>query len=530
MQIKKALVAGALGVLMAGSTVAFAAASLSEYPKPFVDGSSVNTLIVVGASALPSDVVGAVDVAARLGGAPVTKETVSCPGSAAVGTVNGEGKAVATTNTKLYLKDSLGKSGVRSTMTATDMETLLKKGTFQDSNGNQANYKQYIYLTPYDGNNANYNISFDRPGSSSTADPAYNIGRFTTSPTTTEYLYKTYVSFEKVINDTLAIGEKMTFFGKEFTVQSGTTFHEASATSNKLVLAGGAETKVLTAGETYTLTLGGNTYEVTMVGASSSTQAIVKVKSSTTEDQRTITRSTSNKIAGLDVYVSDVYYLSSTDPSANSAKILIGAEKITLQHGSKAKLGDAEDPIDGTYVALSTSAVDATGQLSGFTIYHGATASTKDFISAGNSYQDGLWKTFYVAFDAPKIDVLTASSRDVFEVKNSGVNLMQATITPEAGSTQSITWAYKATSSGTVFGLNDSSGDAILVVENATASRDQYIILDSGDFTHMFEVTSVGLDGSTSSSVDLRDVFSGTTTKIVAGTDNIETTYIDGQT
>ncbi|MFH0837008.1 MAG: S-layer protein, partial [Candidatus Aenigmatarchaeota archaeon] len=76
----------------------------------------------------------------------------------------------------------------------------------------------------------------------------------------------------------------------------------------------------------------------------------------------------------------------------------------------------------------------------------------------------------------------------------------------------------------------DSSGDAIHVVENETVTRDQYIILDSGDFTHMFEVTGVSLDSSSSASVDLRDVFSGTTTKIIAGTDNIETTYIDGQT
>ena len=110
MQIKKALVAGALGALMAGSTIAFAATSLTDYPKPFVDGSAVNTLVVVGASAQPSDVVGAVDIAARLGGAPVLKETVSCPGSTAVGSVTGEGKAIQTTNTKLYLRDNLGKT------------------------------------------------------------------------------------------------------------------------------------------------------------------------------------------------------------------------------------------------------------------------------------------------------------------------------------------------------------------------------------------------------------------------------------
>ena len=134
MQLKKVLVAGALGALMVGSTVAFAATDLSDYPKPFVSDSTVNTLVVVGADAKPSDVVGGIDIAARLGGVPVTKTTVNCPGATSVGTVSGEGQAVATTNTKIYLGDSLGKSGVRSTMTKDDLPTILAKGTFQDSN------------------------------------------------------------------------------------------------------------------------------------------------------------------------------------------------------------------------------------------------------------------------------------------------------------------------------------------------------------------------------------------------------------
>ena len=107
MQIKKVLVAGALGALMAGSTIAFAATTLDQYPKPFVDGSSVNTLVVVGASAKTSDVVGAVDIAARLGGAPVTKSTVNCPGSTSIGSVSGEGKAINTVNEQIFVKDLL---------------------------------------------------------------------------------------------------------------------------------------------------------------------------------------------------------------------------------------------------------------------------------------------------------------------------------------------------------------------------------------------------------------------------------------
>src|SRR3989338_84851 len=122
MQLKKIAAAGSLAALMVGSSVAFAA--LQSLPAPFVTNGSPSFLVVVGATAAPSDVVGAIDVAARFGGESTRELTVGA--SSGGSTVSGEGKALETSNTKVFLNDNLAKTGLRSTMTAQDLPTLLK--------------------------------------------------------------------------------------------------------------------------------------------------------------------------------------------------------------------------------------------------------------------------------------------------------------------------------------------------------------------------------------------------------------------
>ena len=75
MQFKKIVAAGTLSALMMGASVGFAA--LSNFPSPFVTSSGVQSFVVVGAAAAPSDVVGAVDLAARLGGSVTTDVSVA---------------------------------------------------------------------------------------------------------------------------------------------------------------------------------------------------------------------------------------------------------------------------------------------------------------------------------------------------------------------------------------------------------------------------------------------------------------------
>ncbi|MFA4820443.1 MAG: hypothetical protein WC613_05825, partial [Candidatus Aenigmatarchaeota archaeon] len=139
MQFKKLVAAGTLAAIMVGSSVGFAA--LSNFPSPFVTSSGVQSFIVVGATAAPDDVVGAVDLAARLGGSVTTD--VAVPGASAGFSVSGEGKVLDTATTRIFLNDNLGKSGLRTTLTKDDMPVLLAKGSFADSDGTHK-FDQFI--------------------------------------------------------------------------------------------------------------------------------------------------------------------------------------------------------------------------------------------------------------------------------------------------------------------------------------------------------------------------------------------------
>jgi hypothetical protein len=524
MQLKKILAAGALAAIMAGSTVAFAA-TLADFPSPFITGGNVQSLVVVGAAAAPSDVVGAIDVAARLGGESTTDYT--CTGTSGGVTVSGEGKAVATTNTKLYLNDDLGKTGVRSTMTKDDLPTVLANGVLSDTDASTThNYQQFIYLTPGTTNPTKADIRWGKPGSTSGVDPTYVIGeqstgRLTTSPTTSEYLYKLYVTFDKDVNGSTAVGEKLTLFGKEYTIASTTSTAFTGATTDKLVLFGGAQTSVVNVGEKVTITIGGKDYAVTLKGVSSTTQVVVVVGS----DTQSITKGSSKKVGGVDVYVDDAYYLSTTDQTQNSAKLLLGAEKITLTHNSKVKTGDTEDNVDGTLVTLTASS----GKLSAITIYVAGKSSSNDYIKMGDTYTDPIFKSFSLAF--PSVEPgLTDSTRSVLTVTPSGDNLLQLGMKDANGAEKTINWAYKASSTGTTFSLADNSGNAIHVLENESIARDEYFVVDAGDFSHLYKLTSTSIDGTSSSNIEITDQFSGVTTKVDLGTDNVATKVLDGQT
>ena len=149
MRIKK-LAALALAAVTVGITVSAANAAISDYVS-HTDGTLTSPMIVIGSRAgdavnYPKDVVAAADLAAHVAGHATT--AVSTTGTAKTFTFSGEGKAADTTNTKIFLSDSMGKSGLRSTMTDQDLPTLLKTGSVVDKNSTTIKYDQFLFLTP----------------------------------------------------------------------------------------------------------------------------------------------------------------------------------------------------------------------------------------------------------------------------------------------------------------------------------------------------------------------------------------------
>ena len=517
MQIKKALVAGALGALMAGSTVAFAATSLSDYPKPFVDGSSVNTLVVVGATAKTSDVVGAVDLAARLGGATVTRETVSCPGSTTVGSVSGEGKAINTANEQIYLGNSLKKTGLRTALSDTDLPVLLKSGSVTDSDaGTTYEYDQFI-----DFPNA-INLAFTRlTGKTPNMDePTYLFDLDTTASTTSSF-YRSRVVFNDEVNLTSVAGEDITLFGKLYTFSS----ESVNGASPKVVLLGSSVTKTMGEGETATITIDGVQYDVKLLTVGSTTSVGVQVGS----DSKSIAKGATATVGGLDVYVDDIFF-SSKEGTVSSASLFLGARKIILSEGTnvKTKIGsESEKVVDGTFVDLALTAADSTGKLTTLDVYTQAQSSNRDFLAVGGTFQDTVWKSFSLSF--PSISTpLGSELRDKVEILPSGTKDVALTLTTDRGYKQTVKFANLNTSGS--LNLADQDADKIVVVEGDEIDKNQYFVIDSGDFSRMFEITSVSSLGTADGSLTLRDVFSGATLEVKLGATNATTKVIDGQT
>jgi len=92
----KAIGASVLGTAMLGATVfapvAMASYALEDYPAPFIDNGNTNFLMVVGGAANPADVVGAINVAVRLGAESGEYVTIGTGGTVVTG---GESKDVA---------------------------------------------------------------------------------------------------------------------------------------------------------------------------------------------------------------------------------------------------------------------------------------------------------------------------------------------------------------------------------------------------------------------------------------------------
>lgn len=525
MQLRKIVSAGTLAALMAGSSIAFAA-NLGDLPQPFITSAGADDfLVVVGskgtdAAGLASDIAGAINIAARFGGETGTSKTVGATTAGA--SVSGEGKIVATTNTKVFLDDDMGKTGLRNTMTKDDLPAILKTATLEDSDVSiNSIYQQFIYLTPGDTSSAVYDLQYDQHGTTS-IDPEYNFGEFPTSPTNGDYFYRTYVTFDKGVNSTAA-GEKVTFFGKTFTVHSDTIF---SGSTPKLVLSGGADTILLKGGETRTVTISGKSYDVAYVASSDADTGIVRVGS----DQKSIDQGKSSKVGGLDVFMDRVFDVSSTDPTQDSAQLLLGAEKTVLQDGSKVKVGDNEDNVEGTYVNLTVSVTSGASRLDAFSVRVGGRSSNDDFLAEGKSYTDPVWKTFSVNF-AGVTPAKTDASRSVLKITPSGDNLLQLEATDDRGNLKTVTWAYKGAATSANFTLGDSSGNRLHVVENATIRQDESFVVDAGEFSHLFKLTSISVTagGAASDSVDITDIYSGVATKVNIGADGIETKVIDGQ-
>jgi hypothetical protein len=490
MQIKR-FVASSLAALMAGATfagAALAATSVGGVLKTLGSQAAATPstpyLVVVGDTAAASDVVGAIDVASALA-QQVTRE-VTIPG-VSVATLTG-GVSLDTADTKLYLGDYID-SAIQM-LTSNDLPTVLKAGTVEDKAGTKYDYNQYLTI-------GHKQIMYNQPDvSSGLKDPTYLIKLGTDA--STGYLVQAWVSFTKSFNATDAVGKTIKLFGKEFTISA-----ESALDNSKLVLFGVSGKETIQAGESKTITVGGNSYTVRVIGVIDHTSAVIEVNGV----QKEVVEGNTYDFAGTSVYVSDVFYVK-VPQETGYVVVSIGADRYVLQDGQPIKVGSSgsEQNIKGTHVQLLRSSNRLTDIKINFDAYSAAPAV--DYVKAGSVFNLPVFG-LKVAYNGP-----ASVPSETITIQPGATNYYSLTFTDSFGKTGTINWVYDS-NTNTAGGetLADSAGNVIHVVEGeGLTGLNQYVVISSGIAQHILKLTSY-TTGTSKADVEFQDVLSGTTYK-----------------
>jgi len=507
MQMKR-LMAGTLAAMTAGATLAmgaFGIANLGDYVTTS-DGSLASPIIVVGdgsgssGAGIVKDVLGAADIAAAVAGYATTTTTGGASGASV--TVTG-GAQLDTPNQKLYLYDTI--DNATQTLTSNELPTLLASGTVSTNDGDY-DYDQFIEL-------GNVTIEFSK--SSEDIDP---VPMILVGTTKSDGAYKTKVVFSKALNfsDTDTPGEALTLFGTEYTISS-------ESTNSKVVLFGAGQSVTLSEGDETVVSIGGTSYTIKLLGVSSPTAgdtAIVQVNDVSDE----VIEEASRKIGGLNIYAKDVFYLGK-ESQVSSATLQLGSQKLILEDTKEVKItiGSDDTTIDNTHVSIA-----GTNDISSITVATAAQDSDTDHVAVDTPFVDPVYGGFQLEFGG-MVPAADSTSIETIDFNVGGDDDATVQFADDRGNSKTLSFAHNT--DGNLV-LKDSGSDQIYNFEGAVAREKDYIMVDSGDFGHLFEVTEIDPSSLTDTGeVSLKDVFSGATiTKVIPKAYTNATWVIDGQT
>lgn len=497
----KIISAGALATVMTASTMAFAA-TLADYPAPFVSDGTVPSLVVVGARAAPSDVVGAIDMAARLGAEPSQTKSVTCPatpGSAATSTVSG-GVLITSDGNKTYLNQPFG--SVKATLTSKDLPTILATQQFTDKNSTTITYNQYIEL------GSSQVVSFGTPSSENEPSLYSTFGSGKT--------YNAKVIFLGGL-DTSAVDSnyKLTLFGKEYTF-GGTN---QTNTSIELYSSTGAETILLDkVGATKTVTVDGTTYTFELKGYSSSgNTAYFYVNGQPTSTYGWVQGNTYT-VGGVKVFVSSVSVVKTgAQEESATVKLFVGTDKLVLTHGTQVQKND--NALVNTAVSISASG----SKINSITITVAPDLDT--YLKEGSAFVDPVFGSFKFVLGGMSIPA-TDSNRDYIELARSGTDKARLTFTNKDGTKYQQTVFYWSTGSGWQNKV-DSTHDLAVAEANLSAGGannltvgDYFVLTDANKkASYIYRYASYNPSTTASSRyVTLTDAATGVSQKVYVNT------------
>ncbi len=491
MQLKnvaKAIAAGALAAVMAGATVGFAA-TLADFPAPFITDGNVDTLIVVGSKPTAyvadrvKDIAGAINIAARLGSVPGETRTLTASGVTTT-TVSG-GVALETENTKLYLDSNI--DDAKEALTSEDLPTLLASGTFTDDAGEEYEYDQYIYP-------GTLPIVFGKPDDLDDPVVYVNTGSST--------IYTATVVFNDEINFSSSDvqGNDIKLFGKDFTIGSGST-------NTDIILYAAAQDVTVAPGEEQTVEFDGKTFTIKVIGIDTSDSAHPKATIEINGNSYTRTQGSEIKVSGVTFTLKEVNAYTVPE-NTGSVKLSIGSEKYELKNGTGVYKDD--EKIDGIGVTITGDPVSKIE----FTVSEDDTDD--QYITADHPFEDPIF-----GFKVSMADVDLTAGKAEFDIGTSGEEIATVKLTDWKGNTKTVEWAYD--SRGTV-SLEDGDQKDIMTYEGETVEEKGYLLINTNDFSHLLQITDISSDKLT-----LKDVFTDTTYEVDISS-NTGTKVIDGYT
>lgn len=475
----------ALGASLVLTGMSMGMAAAASYPAPFVQNGSANVAIVYGSGAT-------MDLAAAQSIQDSLNSSYSATASGSV-SVSGESQNMASSARKLYYGDSI--NAAYSSLSATELPTVLADGTFTDLAGTQYTYTQTI--TPGTTASVFGTSSGDLP------DPELylNVGTDTAAP-----LYNYTLSLNKNLNVSDATnvqGQTMRIMGVDYVIGAGST-------NSTLYLYGAGQTVTANQGESQSINIGGSPHTVELVAATGTNTATISVDGV----QRSVTQGSSYSFAGdLNIYVKTVTYQAYAGGIQN-VELIVGANTLKIVDGSSIKMGADLTSIKGTMAHITASGA---GEISGLTISVAAAKSQNDSLSVGQSFTDPVFGGLKVVF-ADAMPGLNDSSRGKVVVDAGSLNTQQSQVTftsyrDSSEGEQTLTYAYDNDTTAMNVALahqSFSNGKGYIhVLEGENAAVNDWIVLNQGDAGTIVEVSDISIDNAQTGTVTLTDVISG---------------------
>lgn len=484
---KAITVLGSAGLI--GMTVGMAAAA--SYPDPFTS----NTAIVVGANAAPSDNIAAASVASNLDANAASGGSVAVDG--------GVKYDILKSSDNLNLGDTITSVLPSGKLDKDDFEVALADGIYEDSEDEEYDYNQKLYLATKTVELIVDNDYADKePTLGYKYDDDANIMTYN-------------ITFEDTLNVSFMPTTDLTIAGKDYYVLTA-----SNTGTYKIELLDTTATATLTEGSSTSVIVDGVSYDVSAVFYSDG--AIFTVNG---EESKQLETGGYDKMAGGVYLVAKSVRYATKESGISTAEFSIGQGKITLENGKEVKVN--ADSIDKL-----TSLVTYDSGITGIDIIWNA--DDELFLTGETGHTSAtmpVFDTFSLAFDgidfpSATADVELSSSEDYISLD---ADILKGSL--------SLPILYRAASSDSYFiGLGEDSDS--LLTTNASASDGQVFNLTlvedqntqfvvtyiKGDdaYTYAYEISGVSEDSNDKSVLDLSGLTGETDITLTDLTDSID--------